>query len=183
MSSVRLTERAFAELSDLPYRFFSAPLPGFSDGEEALVVAFEGRYGENSAGNGDALFMKVIAGAGLQAWWHYKALVYDLRAMSYRSGDAIGAPLAGHLTRFVPHAIVCSDLNCDGLDSLIRLDWFGNPEAWLFDTLEGALEAVAEQVRNPPSQADLAAGVRQFEKLFESGASGVESHHPETGVE
>src|SRR5262245_39284058 len=106
---MELTEHSLRELSDLQVRFFTTPLRRV-EGAEALIVAFEGKYGYGSGGNRDALFMELMAKAALGICWRSRALIFDLRAMSYEWGDAIGQPLAGPLGINVARAIVCSGL-------------------------------------------------------------------------
>src|SRR5262249_39766417 len=107
---------------------------------------FSGVYGEGSAGNGDADFMRVITRAALSAW-HSPPVVFDLRELDYQWGDAIwsvfgfGRGVHSSGVENLPRALVVSDL-CRGGVSTRR----GLVPA-MFNDLETALAFVAEPAR------------------------------------
>ncbi len=142
---------------------------------ESLIVEFRGECGYGCRSNGDATFMTALIKAGLEAW-HPFALILDLRKMKYEWGDQMSCPLcAGDAYRpdpldlewmflsaylverdvnkipkeFLefPRACVVSDLNREGLTSLVRLEMRKNPAELLFETLEEALTSVDCQAK------------------------------------
>src|SRR5688572_29074427 len=54
----------------------------------ALIVRFSGSYGQGSQGNRDAGYMSAVAAAGIEGW-QPKALVFDLRELTYSWGDRL----------------------------------------------------------------------------------------------
>ena len=144
---MQLKERKLEELSNLTYKIFTCPFKEKSY-LDAIVVAFYGEYGFGSAGNEDAHFMTAIIKAALAAWVP-QALIIDLRQMTYEWGDliarAIDAGAGQYYDAPFPTAIVISDRNREGLTSLISQELFADPEKWLFDSLETAMQAVEEQ--------------------------------------
>lgn len=128
------------------HRFFSAPLPSLPR-SRALVVKFSGCSGVGCANNVDAIYMEAVIASGLIHFSH-QALVLDLQEMSYEWGDQMVRPLGAGQGHYVdadlPTAVVVSDLNREGLTSLVRDEMLADPSEWLFDTLEEALARVAE---------------------------------------
>ena len=49
----------------------------------------------------------------------------------------------------LPLAIVVSDLNREGLTSLVKEELLEDPKHWLFESLEDALNAVDKEVKRP----------------------------------
>jgi len=146
---MQLTRRILNELSNLQYKIFTCPFEKRLQ-QEALIVAFEGEYGNGSKGNGDALFMTAIIKAALAAW-DSVALILDLRAMMYEWGDLIGSAVFAGADRYFdapfPTSIVISDRNREGMTSFMRDEVGQDPQKWLFDSLEEALRAVEEQLQ------------------------------------
>lgn len=145
---MHITEISLDQLSKLHYKFFTCPLEN-APYRKALIVAFDGEYGYGSKGNSDAAFMSSMIKAGLEAWGP-AALIIDLRAMSYEWGDMIGSAIAAGADRNIdspfPTAIVVSDRNREGMTSFVQREMGQEPGKWLFETLEDALRAVAEQL-------------------------------------
>ena len=145
---MQLTERKLEELSSsLKYKIYTCPFEKQSQ-LEAIVVAFYGKYGFGSAGNGDATFMTAIIMAAL-AGWEPSGLVIDLRQMKYEWGDLIVKAIDAGANRYInapfPTAIVISDLNREGLTSLVSDEMDEEPSKWLFESLETAMREVEKQ--------------------------------------
>jgi hypothetical protein len=145
----RFSDKLLAELSkNLDYKIYSCPFEAKAY-FEAIIVAFSGNYGFGSRGSDDAKFMTAIIKAALAAWKPL-GLVIDLSQMQYEWGDLIAKAIdagAGHyIDRPFPTTIVVSDLNREGLTSLIREEMGGNPKEWLFESLEAAIQTIEKRV-------------------------------------
>ena len=125
-----------------------------------LVVAFKGVCGIGSANNSDATFMAAMIKAGIEAW-SPDALVLDLRELDYRWGDMMSKVLgAGEYSMFkqvingdgeanqdLPTAVVISDLNREGLTSLVEMEMFAKTQDWLCESWEAAAALVSNTKR------------------------------------
>ncbi len=137
---MQLVERSFAELSRLHYRIFTCELDGALR-LTALVLQFTGVYGFCSDGNGDADFMRVITRAALEGW-HANAVVFDLRQLDYKGGDAIWNVFTRRVfTADLPRALIVADRCRQGFSTCRDLI----PP--MFDDLESAIEFVAPRAR------------------------------------
>jgi hypothetical protein len=146
---MELTRRTLEALSDLTYELYTCPFEKHSHAD-ALIVSFKGEYGYGSQGNGDAGFMTAIIKAGLSAF-EPLALIIDLREMKYEWGDLIIRALGAGDDQYVeapfPTAVLASELNREGLTSLITHEMEGeSPAKWLYETLEGAMSALEEEI-------------------------------------
>ncbi len=142
-----LKERHLADLSHIQYKYFTCPFIKVSY-LDALIVTFEGQYGYGSKGNPDARFMSAIIKAGLEAW-STSALILDFRTLRYEWGDMMGLVFSASAGRYIdvpfPLAVVISDLNREGLISLVEHELTGPPFQGLCESLEDALHLVEEQ--------------------------------------
>ena len=86
--------------------------------------------------------MTAIVSAALAAWEPI-ALIIDLRKMKYEWGDEIDKALCAGDNIFIdgsfPTAIVVSELNREGLTSLLQDEMQQDPNEWLFDSIDHAL--------------------------------------------
>lgn len=84
---MQLVERHLEDLSAIRCRIYTCEFRTEHD-QTVLVLAFSGKYGIGSEGNGDAAYMIGVRRAAIAAW-EGDALVYDLRELSYEWGNAI----------------------------------------------------------------------------------------------
>src|SRR5258708_1355025 len=144
--SMKLQSIRLEDLSTLKYAFFSC---SFLEQPHliALIVAFEGEYGNGSRGNNDATFMEALSRAALAAW-SPTALILDLRQLTYQWGDELLKAIQVGQDRYFdgpfPTAIVISEKNSEGLTSLVLHEMASDPAVWLFNSLDEALRAVEE---------------------------------------
>lgn len=146
---MQLTECNLSDLSSIRYSYSVAQIPGRLR-SSILVVRFEGIYGTGCGGNGDATFMSAIIAAGIEAW-EPEAIVLDLQNLAYQWGDLMGKPLSMHQCHGdsdspLRTAVVVSDLNRNGLTSLLRDELFLHPSEIFFESLEEALTAMQTKV-------------------------------------
>jgi hypothetical protein len=165
MSNDKLVRRQFLDVSSIAVTYYS-PRPESGVSDEVLVVVFEGTYRRGSLGNLDAGYACGQILAGIYTW-NPKALVLDLRGLSYEWGDQMSLVLlsgrqsrrlnldhvfqAGGPVEFeeLPTTVVISELNGDGLTSLLSSVMKEPSERWLYDTLEQAVSAVCERIGMP----------------------------------
>jgi hypothetical protein len=133
-----ITPRSFADLSAADVTFGSCPLPS-KHYCEALVVAFAGEAGNSHECCGTFAFMKAMIAAGVAAW-EPVAVVLDLRRLTYEWGDNM-LDVLSIVDDSRPLAIVVSDLNREGLTSLVAQEMLAQPGDWLFESVEGAVAA------------------------------------------
>lgn len=116
---------------------------------EVLVIKFIGKAANSREYHGTFSFMNAMIAAGVAAWSPF-AVVLDLRQLSYEWGDEMSGTLTsaydGDSRYSPPTAVVVSDLNREGLTSLVIQEMFASPEDWLFDTVEDAITAVDRRV-------------------------------------
>ena len=89
--------------------------------------------------------MRAMIAAGVAAW-SPDAIVLDLRGLIYAWGANMAEVLTcgGH-----PAVVVVSDLNREGLASLVEQEMFEQPGDWLFESVEEAVSAVDRHVTGP----------------------------------
>ena len=140
---MELVEHRFDELSRLQYRLFTCALGG-KHNPTALVLKFSGVYGDGSAGNDDAAFMRVITRAAISAWRNH-AVVFDLRELAYEWGNGIWSVFSRLMDpsegENLPCAMVISDRCRGGFSTCARL------VPPMFDDLDSAVAFVAEPAR------------------------------------
>ncbi|ADG66434.1 conserved hypothetical protein [Planctopirus limnophila DSM 3776] len=145
---MKTTEVRLEDLSNVRCRYFMAEIPGLEH-LPTLIVEFSGECGFGSGSNADACYMNGMIAAGFKAW-DPSCFILDLRRLKYEWGDmmtAIFAPphelisMNDEEVEF-PFAAIVSDLNRDGLTSLVKEEMRGNPEALLFETFDDAQERV-----------------------------------------
>ncbi|MEU8238284.1 hypothetical protein AB0C07_08570 [Actinoplanes missouriensis] len=154
MPSFVTTPRSLGELSTIEYGFATARRgdaePWARD--DLLLVTFAGVYGVGSAGNSDAAFMQGVVVLGLRAFTP-AGVVLDLREVDYRWGDMMGAVLNAAIVRGVAPGVVVSGMCRPALTSLVGAELGEDPDAWLFDDPDDALNAVDTAVRRLPGPA------------------------------
>ena len=128
-------------------QFRTALLEEPDDSFFAVSIAFVGRYGNGSLGNGDGRFMVAMAHAALNAWWPL-GLILDLRELQYEFGntilDAINAGRDDDSGDWItPTRLVVSRHCRGGMISLMEYVQC-DPAIWLLDTVEDAYEAVRQ---------------------------------------
>jgi hypothetical protein len=147
---MKTTEVRLEDLSNVRCRYFMAEIPELEH-LSTLIVEFSGECGFGSGRNADACFMDGMIAARFRAW-SPACLILDLRRLKYEWGDmmtAIFAPPHELISTNdeevdFPIAAIVSDLNRDGLASLVKEEMRGNPEALLFETLDDARKRVIE---------------------------------------
>ena len=78
-------------------------------------------------------------------------LIVDLREVQYSYGDDMGRVLCPAGEYDVPHCpmvIITSELNRDGLTSLVRDEWFSKPVLWLVEREEEAWALMQSKLRH-----------------------------------
>jgi hypothetical protein len=126
------------------HAYLQTPLPS-PPHMDVLVVRFTGVSGFGCANNGDANYMAAMIHAGIVAW-DPCAILLDLREMAYQWGDMMVNPLCAGFRHYadgsdLPLAVVVSDLNRQGLTSLVTDEMHDvHPASILFETLEAAIE-------------------------------------------
>ena len=123
------------------HAYFQTQLPS-PPNLDILVVRFTGQSGFGCANNSDAIYMEAMIRAGITAFDPVGVLL-DLRNMAYEWGDMMVNPLcAGHqhyVDSDLPLAVVVSDLNREGLTSLVTDEMQSDPSKLLFETMETAI--------------------------------------------
>ena len=160
MSRLRIEECSLPSLSNLTYGFGRAML---SSGHPVLVVRFHGTAADKDAFD----FASAIVMAGLEAWNPW-AIILDLRELVYEWGDwmqnVLSAPdrwyesvcpmraafTGGKAPEDFPSAVVVSDLNEDGLTSLVRDEMRSDPGAILFQSVDDAGEKLTRLLAGVP---------------------------------
>lgn len=109
---------------------------------EVLVVRFTGTSGFGCANNSDAIYMDAMVRAGIAAF-DSVGVILDLREMAYEWGDMMLCPFAAGSGHFVDSDLaivaVVSDINREGLTSLISDEANEDPATFLFETIGDAL--------------------------------------------
>jgi hypothetical protein len=132
-------------LSDIEFR--ATLLEDSDDSFYAISVAFTGSHGYGSRGNGDSQYISAMVHAALAAW-RPSGLILDFRELTYEFGNGIADAIFAARDDdsgdwLTPTRIVVSSACRAGISSLLdflKLD----PSVWLFDTVEGAYEAVRQ---------------------------------------
>jgi hypothetical protein len=163
LPSLHLQECALSDLGELGHRFARGPLPRSQ--HPLLVVRLEGTASNQTAQIFDLAAATVMA--GLEAWQPW-ALILDLRALAYTWGDRMQNVLAVAQYWYEPHrpvrrafggeevpmefplAVVVSDLNRDGLESLVRDEMHLDPRTLLFDSQEVAARVLDQALEGIP---------------------------------
>jgi hypothetical protein len=142
---MKLEPRNLADLSQATCSF-AIGTPSVGCGR-CLVVAFHGEAGNTHAHIGTFAFMDAMIAAGVAAW-QPMGVVLDLRGLRYAWGDEMARTLAGAGIHEDPPAVVVSDLNREGLTSLVKEELGGRPEKWLYESLDDALAVVDQRWTN-----------------------------------
>ncbi|TWU50720.1 hypothetical protein Poly51_40130 [Rubripirellula tenax] len=127
----------------IQHAYFQTPLPT-PPHLDVLVVRFNGVSGFGCANNDDANYMAAMIHAGIVAW-DPSAILLDLREMAYEWGDMMANPLCAGFRHYadgsdLPLAVVVSDLNREGLTSLVTDGMHSvDPASVLFETTEAAI--------------------------------------------
>jgi hypothetical protein len=119
----------------IQHAYFEATLPS-APNVEVLVVSFWGKTGSGCANNVDATYMEAMIRAGLTSF-ACSGVMLDLREMAYEWGDLMQRPFDAH--EYLPIVAVVSDLNREGLTSLMRDEAEIDPATVLFESMEDAL--------------------------------------------
>lgn len=145
MDKLNLTEHKFEELSKLKYSIYTTPSTSKSY-LRYLVVAFYGEYRYGSAGDNDAAFMRGVIAAALLSW-DSQGIIIDLRDMKYMWGDMLQSVfyVADSITKDIPTVVLVSDLNREGINSLLKKEMFEDPSKWLYESTEEAIKAIEEK--------------------------------------
>lgn len=152
-----ITPRNFEDLSELRVTFGTLPLPSHNH-SQVLIATATGACGYGSGSNSDCTYLASMLHAARHAWFP-ASIVLDFRDLSYRWGDEMSDVLSvGSQPLFLPSlptAVVISDLNREGLTSLVAQEMELPPTEWLFETVEAAVTAVDMQVQHEKHLLDL----------------------------
>lgn len=147
MEKINLTEHKFEELSNLKYSIYTTPsiLKSYL---KYLVIAFHGEYRYGSAGDNDAAFMRGVITAALVSW-DSQGIILNLRDMKYSWGDMLQSVfyVADSISKDFPISIIVSDLNREGIISLLKKEMFEDPSKWIYVSLEDAINAIEEKMK------------------------------------
>jgi hypothetical protein len=139
---------SFRELSEIEYNLYLAERP--SSYQEIMLVRFTGVSGIGSRGTDDAVFMRTVLVAALDAWSPF-GLVLDLSHLDYRWGDDMTGVLCGGdqycAVSRLPTTVIVSNQCRTGLTSLVAQEMGEDPAHWLFDDLESALVELEIKMR------------------------------------
>ena len=150
---MKSTEVQLGDLSDIHCRFFTAEIPDLQY-LSTLIIEFTGECGFGSSSNDDARFMEGMIAAGFKAW-NPSCCILDLRKLKYEWGDMMCVvfnpphefiSLTDDPVEF-PFAAVISDMNREGLLSLVLEEMSGDSTKLLFDSMETAMTRVVEIAR------------------------------------
>ena len=140
---MNISEFQVYKLSNLEYRVYVAEFDGRWT-PSALILEFNGIYGNGSEGNGDADFINMVR-AGLTTILDVEAVVYDFRNMEYEWGNRIWNVLAcprGDDEDPIITAMVISDKCRKGFSTCRGM------VPPMFDTIEAALSFVEPLARD-----------------------------------
>lgn len=122
----------------------------YNDYNHLLIISFEGKASEYST----FCYMNASIMAGLEAW-ESSGLILDFQKLEYDWGKNMEYTLSlGNKWDYwsdnetYPIAIVISDLNREGLTSLVSDEMLANPEKWLFESIEKAKRAILHMIEN-----------------------------------
>jgi len=141
-SDLKISEFKIANLSKLEYRTYVAEFGG-KRSPCALIIEFNGIYGNGSMGNGDADFINMVR-AGLTTILNVEAVIYDFRNMEYEWGNRIWNVLACPREDgddAITTAMVISDKCRKGFSTCVGM------VPPMFDTIEEALAFVEPHAR------------------------------------
>ncbi|MEM1354473.1 MAG: hypothetical protein AAGC44_06475 [Planctomycetota bacterium] len=145
---MNIQEQKLAGLSTASYSYSMCSLPS-DDLYTALIVAFSGEAGNSHEHCGTFRFMDAVTMAGIIAW-EPSALILDLRDLKYDWGDEMHRTLTVALAWYgedFPTAAVVSDLNREGLTSLVEYEMQEDPAKWLFSSIGEAVKAIDTTLR------------------------------------
>ncbi len=157
--SLNLQPCALSDLGELHYRFARSRLP--QSQLQLLVVALEGAAGNEA----DEIFdlASAIVMAGLEAWQPWAAIL-DFRGLAYSWGDRMQNVLLApqrwyeplwpvrkafggeRVPEQFPFAVLTSELNREGLVSLLRDEMNLDPRRFLFETPDAAARVLDESL-------------------------------------
>lgn len=123
-----------------------------------MILKFIGEYGFGSAGNSDAIFMRAMGEAVLEAW-NPGGLIIDLSELSYEWGDQLEDVFYvgsyKYRDRPFPIAIIVGDKSEEAIRTLILgivstegIDEYG----WVFKDLSSAWEYIETKLKEYNSQ-------------------------------
>lgn len=101
---MKLTEHHLQEMSKVEVRYFTGP-SSKKPYLEILVIKYSGVYGFGSGGNADAIYMRAMAKAGIEAFEPW-GVIHDLSELSYEWGDMLDQVFIGPNFEPSPRAIV-----------------------------------------------------------------------------
>jgi hypothetical protein len=158
-----LRDCALSDLGKVDYRFAVGELPVTK--QPLLAIRFAGVA--SNASDGVFALMSAIVMAGLEAWEPW-ALILDLQGLEYAWGDlmqnVLSAPQRWYeplyplrlafggdkVPKQFPLAVVVSDLNRDGLVSLVRSEMRGQPADLLRESIDEAAQALDAALAGVP---------------------------------
>jgi hypothetical protein len=153
---MKLRDCSLSDLGELDCGYACGELPS---GAHLKVLAVRLAGAADRSSNPIFELASAVIMAGLEAWRPW-ALILDLRGLEYSWGDQMEnvlqtaerwyEPLQPTLAAFggestpreFPVAVVVSDLNRDGFESLVREQMGREPRDLLFETLEDAIAAL-----------------------------------------
>jgi hypothetical protein len=147
---MKATEVHLSDLSEIQYRYFTVDIPELQH-LSVMIIEFSGECGYGSSSNADASFMEGMMAAGFRAW-NPSCCILDLRKLKYEWGDMMCSlfnppheliSLTEEEVEY-PFAVVISDLNREGLTSLVSQEMSEDPATILFDSIEAAAQRVVE---------------------------------------
>jgi len=135
-------------LSEIKATFASAEQS--HTGSTILLATFWG-HAFNSHGQSSFRHIEVLMAANMVAIESY-AVILDLTQLKYEWGDEMAGVLfycSNHPIETglkIPVAVITSELNAEGLTSLVRDEMHERPEDWLFADLDAAIASVQSRM-------------------------------------
>jgi hypothetical protein len=145
---MELKRVSLEELSRIEYSLYTGVRANTH--QEILLARFTGVCGIGSSGSDDAIFMRAIVVAALDAWSPF-GLILDLRQLDYQWGDEMTSVLCGG-DRYLgvprlPTTVIVSNQCRTGLTSLVEQEMGEDPAHWLFDDFDAAAAALELKMR------------------------------------
>ncbi|GLI10717.1 hypothetical protein YDYSG_67530 [Paenibacillus tyrfis] len=148
-------EVKLSELSDIQVDYFIGPSKTV-EYRDIMIIKYSGEYGFGSAGNSDAVYMKAMGRAALEAW-KPDAIILDWSDLKYEWGDMLEMVLdidIGCCEPALPMAVIVGP-PCEeavrtlllGIDSEEELETI----EWVFKNKDEAIDYIEKQLQKAGS--------------------------------
>ncbi len=144
-------EVKLSDLSDIQVDYFIGPSKTVPY-QDIMILKYSGEYGFGSAGNSDAVYMKAMGQAALEAWGP-DAFILDWSDLKYEWGDMLEMALdidTGSCEPALPMAVIvgppCEEavrtllLGIDSEEGLETIEWIFRKKDEAIDYIENQLQ-------------------------------------------